>query len=137
LRERHESGIWKATASRVLSRDIEAFGLWVSPEKKSGRDTGYAVFRFLLQSPKLPRMTNMQQRDSDNNARNNGARLTARQREVVKLVAEGKMSKEIAERLNISVHTVETHRSNIMHKLKIHSVGEIVRYAIRNKITKL
>ena len=79
----------------------------------------------------------MQQRDSDNNARNNGARLTARQREVVKLVAEGKMSKEIAERLNISVHTVETHRSNIMHKLKIHSVGEIVRYAIRNKITKL
>ncbi len=65
-----------------------------------------------------------------------GDQLTAREREVVQLVAEGKISKEIADQLNISVHTVETHRTNIMRKLKVHTVGELVRYAIRNKITE-
>jgi len=65
-----------------------------------------------------------------------GDQLTAREREVVQLVAEGKISKEIADRLNISVHTVETHRTNIMRKLEIHTVGELVRYAIRNQITE-
>lgn len=60
--------------------------------------------------------------------------LTPREREIVQLVAEGKVSKEIAERLNISVHTVETHRNKIMHKLGIHTVGELVRFAIRNGI---
>jgi len=65
-----------------------------------------------------------------------GDQLTGREREVVQLVAEGKISKEIADRLNISVHTVETHRTNIMRKLEIHTVGELVRYAIRNQITE-
>jgi len=65
-----------------------------------------------------------------------GDQLTAREREVVQLVAEGKISKEIADQLNISVHTVETHRTNIMRKLEIHTVGELVRYAIRNQITE-
>ncbi len=67
---------------------------------------------------------------------NYGDRLTAREREVVQLVAEGKRSREIAERLDISVHTVESHRTNIMRKLEIHTVGELIRYAIRNKITE-
>ncbi len=63
------------------------------------------------------------------------SRLTAREREVVQLVAEGKITKEIADRLKISVHTVETHRAKIMRKLDLHTVGELVRYAIRNEIT--
>ena len=62
--------------------------------------------------------------------------LTVREREIVHLLAEGKVSKEIAEWLNISVHTVETHRSNIMQKLGVHTVGELVAYAFRNRIVE-
>ncbi len=60
--------------------------------------------------------------------------LTPREREVLQLIAEGKSSKEIASVLNISTKTSETHRSNLMRKLNLHSVSELVRYAIRNKI---
>jgi len=61
-------------------------------------------------------------------------RLTGREREIVQLLAEGKSSKEVASTLNISTKTAETHRANIMRKLDFHSVGEIVRYAVRNQI---
>lgn len=60
--------------------------------------------------------------------------LTTREREIVQLVAEGKSSKEIANSLGISVKTAETHRSNVMRKLNFHSVSDIVRYAVRNKL---
>jgi len=62
--------------------------------------------------------------------------LTARQREVVQLLAEGKSSKEVAVALAISVKTAETHRSNIMPKLDIHSVSELVRYAVKNNMVE-
>jgi len=61
-------------------------------------------------------------------------RLTPREREVVQLLAEGKSSKEVAVALDLSVKTAETHRANIMRKLEIHSVSDLVRYAVRNKI---
>jgi DNA-binding NarL/FixJ family response regulator len=61
-------------------------------------------------------------------------RLTSREREIVQLLAEGKSSKEVAVALGISVKTAETHRANIMRKLEIHSVSELVRYAIENQI---
>jgi DNA-binding NarL/FixJ family response regulator len=61
-------------------------------------------------------------------------RLTPREREIFQLLAEGRTSKEIATTLGMSVKTAETHRTNIMRKLDLHSVGEVVRYAIRNKI---
>jgi DNA-binding CsgD family transcriptional regulator len=61
-------------------------------------------------------------------------RLTAREREIVQLLAEGKSSKEVAVALGISVKTAETHRANVMRKLEIHSVSELVRYAIKNQI---
>ncbi len=57
--------------------------------------------------------------------------LTAREREILQLVAEGMSSKEIAEVLHVSVRTVDTHRSNLMEKLGIHKVSGLVRYAIR------
>ena len=60
--------------------------------------------------------------------------LTPREREIVQLLAEGKSNKEIATFLNISVKTAETHRANIMLKLNFHSVTELVRYAVKNKI---
>jgi DNA-binding NarL/FixJ family response regulator len=61
-------------------------------------------------------------------------RLTPREREIVQLLAEGKSSKEVAVALGISVKTAETHRANIMRKLEIHSVSELVLYAVKNQI---
>jgi DNA-binding NarL/FixJ family response regulator len=63
-------------------------------------------------------------------------RLTSREREIVQLVAEGKSSKEIAYFLDISVKTAETHRANVMRKLDVHSVTDLVRYAVRNQIVE-
>ena len=62
------------------------------------------------------------------------AKLSAREREVVQLVCEGKASKEIAAILTVSLATAETHRSNILRKLKLHSIAELVLYAVRNEI---
>lgn len=59
-------------------------------------------------------------------------RLTARERQVLQLVAEGKTSKEIAALLDISVKTAETHRASTMEKLRIHETAGLVRYAIRS-----
>jgi len=61
-------------------------------------------------------------------------RLTSREREIVQLLAEGRSNKEVAATLNISVKTAETHRSRIMAKLQLRSIGELVRYALRNHI---
>ena len=63
--------------------------------------------------------------------------LSAREREVVQLLAEGKSSKEVGSHLEVSVKTVETHRANIMRKLNFHSVGELVLYAVKNKIVQV
>jgi len=60
--------------------------------------------------------------------------LSAREREIVQLLAEGNSNKDIARALKISVNTAETHRSNIMRKMGFGSLPELVRYAIRNKI---
>jgi DNA-binding NarL/FixJ family response regulator len=63
--------------------------------------------------------------------------LTAREREVLQLMAEGKSTANIAELLHISIKTVETHRQQIMHKLGIRSVAELTKYAIREGLTSL
>ena len=60
--------------------------------------------------------------------------LTAREREIVQLLAEGQTNKEVAVALGVSVKTVDAHRANVMHKLDLHSVTDLVRYAIRNHI---
>jgi len=62
------------------------------------------------------------------------ARLSPKEREVIQLLAEGKTNKEVAVRLDISVKTVETHRKHIMGKLDLHSMSDLVRYAIQNRI---
>jgi DNA-binding NarL/FixJ family response regulator len=61
-------------------------------------------------------------------------RLTTREREVLQLLTEGKGNKEIAALLQISVKTAETHRARMMAKLGLHSMSELVRYAVRNHI---
>lgn len=62
---------------------------------------------------------------------------TVRQREVLKLIAEGHTTKEIARRLDISVKTVETHRSQLMERIGIHDIAGLVRYALRIGLVKL
>lgn len=60
--------------------------------------------------------------------------ISSREREIVQLLAEGNSNKEIAQMLNLSLKTVETHRANIMHKLGFKSITDLVLYAVRNHI---
>jgi DNA-binding NarL/FixJ family response regulator len=60
--------------------------------------------------------------------------LTDRERQVLQLIAEGKSNKEIATILNLSPHTVDSHRNNMMQKLNLHNIAEIVLYAVRKAI---
>jgi len=60
--------------------------------------------------------------------------LTPREREILQLIAEGKSNKDVANLLNLSVYTVETHRSNIMEKLNLRGVPELILYAVRKGI---
>ena len=62
------------------------------------------------------------------------SRLSAREREVVQLLAEGRTNKEIAAVLNLSVYTVDAHRGRIMEKLNLHSINDLVRFAVRNGV---
>lgn len=63
-----------------------------------------------------------------------GGRLSPREREIAQLLAEAKTNKEVAHHLGVSVKTIDAHRANIMRKLNLHSVAELVRYAIREKL---
>ena len=63
--------------------------------------------------------------------------LTAREREVLQLLAEGHTTKEIAERLQVSAKTVDVHRQNMMAKLDLHSIADLTKYAIRAGLTDL
>ena len=65
------------------------------------------------------------------------AALTQRQREIVRLLAEGKTNKEVALALGISVKTAETHRNNIMRKLQLRSFSHLVRYAVRHNLVEV
>ncbi len=64
-------------------------------------------------------------------------KLTGREREILQLVGEGRNGPEIAIELTISIKTVETHRTNLMRKLDLHSVADLVRYAVRNGIVEV
>jgi DNA-binding NarL/FixJ family response regulator len=63
--------------------------------------------------------------------------LTPREREVIQLLAEGRTTKEVAVTLNLSVKTAETHRTNLMRKLDLHSVADLTLYAVRNSIVQV
>jgi len=87
----------------------------------------------LYLSPRVtrPAIQALRQRDD------NGVRLSARERDVVRLLAEGHGSKAIAEELGLTPKTVDTYRQNIMAKLGLHSVAAIVKYALRHQIARL
>ncbi len=75
-------------------------------------------------------MRQLQQRGADDSYE----LLTMREREVLQLLAEGKSNKDVATILNLSIHTVETHRSNILQKLNLHGTPELILYAIRKGV---
>jgi DNA-binding NarL/FixJ family response regulator len=74
--------------------------------------------------------------DDKPHAAQTSKRLTAREREIVQLLSEGKSNQEVADALGISVRTAETHRASILRKLGLKSLAELVRYAIRNSIVE-
>lgn len=79
-----------------------------------------------------PAVSNAVLDDYRQNATSPIDRLTSREREVLQMLAEGKTNKEIATVLNLSVYTVDAHRGRIMEKLNLHSINELVRFAVRN-----
>jgi len=70
----------------------------------------------------------------DRNVEDSYELLTTREREILQLLAEGKSNKEVATLLNLSLYTVETHRGNILQKLNLHSVPELILYAVRKGV---
>jgi two-component system response regulator NreC len=72
----------------------------------------------------------LEERPSPSAAGDGLARLTRREREVLQLVARGYTNQQIADRLFVSVKTIETHRAHIMQKLELHSRAELVRFAL-------
>lgn len=87
-------------------------------------------------TPKLPISADLAS-PNDSSKRAARFRLSPRERQIVKLLAEGKTNREVAEGLNISLATVETHRKNVLSKLQLGSTAELVRYAIRNNLIEL
>ena len=71
------------------------------------------------------------------NHRDDPNAISAREREVLQLIAEGKTSREIAEILHLSVKTVQSHRTSLMQKLDLHDRGDLIKYAIQKKIIEL
>lgn len=114
--------VLKSDAGRDLLAAVEALSRhksFFSPDISDVVLHGYLQF----QSPGVPDLA--------------PSRLTLREREVVQLLAEGRSNKEVASALGISVKTAETHRANVMQKLSFHSLPDLVRYAVRNKIIGL
>jgi DNA-binding NarL/FixJ family response regulator len=110
--------VLKSDAGRVLVQAIEAL-LDERPFFTS------KVARFVLDG---------YLRSSEDSASPASVGLSPRERHIVQLLAEGSNNKEVARTLQLSVKTVETHRSNIMRKMEFGSLADLVRYAIRNKI---
>ena len=86
-----------------------------------------------------PAITNMLVQDYIREIRQRGVEdsyelLTSREREFLQLMAEGRTAKEIAADLNLSAHTIDTHRANIMRKLNVNSISELILYAMRKGI---
>ena len=122
LQEAMEAGanglVLKAEAGRTLAeavRSILSCGEFISERvgRVAGRAPSDSDMPMVPQKPRL---------------------LTSREREVLQLLAEGQANKEVATALSISTKTAETHRARIMAKLDVHSMSELVRYAIRNHI---
>lgn len=113
--------ILRAGARGYLLKDSVAADL-VSAVRSVARGEGYIS----------PAVSNAVLDDYRRHVTNPIDTLTSREREVLQMLAEGKTNKEIAGILNLSVYTVDAHRGRIMEKLNLHSINEMVRFAVRN-----
>lgn len=129
--------VLSAHASEKLAREIlEAGGRGYLVKEDADQDLLAAVdavrqHRPFFTSKLVAWVARQRQEGKDGTPR---SLLTPREREVVQLLAEGKSNKEVAAILGISAKTTETHRANIMLKLNLHSITELVHYAIRNEM---
>jgi len=128
--------------SEQVVREVLATGaLGFVLKSDAGRDLVAAVealqHRRTFFTPKVAQMMldgYLQPQESDTSDK---CVLTPREREVIQLVAEGKTTKEVAATLSLSVKTAETHRTNLMRKLDLHSIADLTLYAVRNGIVQV
>jgi len=126
--------------SDQILRDVVGAGIrGYILKSDSGRDLSMALERLAIHKPFYSSrvseiVANPPRKGTVSDSKKSGTRVTSRENEIIQLLSEGKSSKEVAVLLNISVKTVETHRANIMRKLELHTVTDLVRYAIRNQI---
>lgn len=120
------------TISRVLSSGARAY----LTKSSAARDLLDAVTRLARHKPFFDSRISefLLERYLRNEKSERTHTLTAREREILQLLSEGKSNKEIAAATGTSPKTVETHRARIMRKLKVSSVAALIRYAIRNKL---
>jgi DNA-binding NarL/FixJ family response regulator len=128
--EHFVTGMLRAGASGYLLKDCAAEELCRAIRSLVANETHL--------SPKIASIVIQDYRRGLSEARpSRGKQLTSREREVLQLVAEGETSKRIAERLHVSVKTVDAHRQQIMDKLDIRTVAGLTKYAIRKGITSI
>lgn len=121
--------LYKTRKECQVIRDIEAKvlgGAKSTAEEGEGGDEESSKSKFRRHKPLVP----------PSGLSSNLIALGERESEVVRLLAEGKSSKEIAPLMDITVKTVETYRARILRKLDLHSVGQLIRYAVINKIVQ-
>jgi DNA-binding NarL/FixJ family response regulator len=126
IREALDAGADAYICKSDLDRDLlEAVGAVLANKKFFGAKlTEFAVERYFKTSGTTASTTRSR------------SEITPRQRDVLRLLAEGKANKEVAALLGISVKTVETHRNAIMRRLELHSFSDLVRYAVRNRLVE-
>jgi len=140
-------------ATRIIMLSMHADRRYVLEALRAGAN-GYllkdSAFEELIQAIKMvagdkiylsPDITDVLAREyiSNHSSHTDGAfsLLSQREREVLQLLAEGKSTKDTAERLSLSIKTVETHRQQLMQKLNLHSIAELTKYAVREGLTTL
>ncbi len=134
--------------TRVLALSVHRDGVYVREIIRAGAE-GYilkesadteliAAVRAVAQGNSYlsPEVAGAVLKDYRKHATNPLDLLTSREKEVLQWIAEGKTNKEIASALNLSVYTIDGHRTRIMEKLGLHSVGELVRFAFRNGLVE-
>ncbi|MBN1552580.1 response regulator transcription factor [bacterium] len=129
------------TRDIMVSRMIEAGASGYLPKSCAGEELIQAIHAVMNHhtyiSPKVMDSVVEYLHDKSNLHVSSTCSLTKRERQVLCLIGEGKSNKEIANCLNLSEKTIESHRYQIMHKLNIHHVAGLIKYAIREGITSL
>ena len=134
-------GQWNIPKLRLLLQEVHSGDMQAEDFEVECEFPGIGRRFMILNARRIERetgqpMSRLKRGKTTGRTKRNRHFLTAREREVVQLLAEEKSNKEIAASLSLSVHTVETHRSNVMRKLGTHSLSGLIRYAVRIKIVQ-